>query len=79
MELTKREFWRASRAWNRYYKNWNFGSDEQRSFDIFCKMIKSRHDNSSLFAKPEDHPQYIRQAIKEISSDRLGYNGWGIL
>lgn len=79
MEVTKREFWRASRAWNRYYKNWNFGDSEQRSFDIFCKMIKARHDNSSLFAKPEDHPQYIRQAVKEISSDRLGYNGWGIL
>lgn len=79
MEVTKREFWRASRAWNRFFKNWNFGDSEERSFEIFCKMIKARHDNTPLVAKLEEHPSHIRKAIEKLPADRLGYNGWGIL
>lgn len=78
-EVTKREFWRASRAWNRYYKNWKFGSDEEKSFKVFCNMIKARHDKTPLEAKFEDHPKYIRKAVEAITQDRLGFNGWGIL
>lgn len=78
-KVTMHEFWRASRAWNRYWKNWNFGSTEEESFRIFKDMIKSRHDKSTLTAEFLTHSKYIRREVLNIPPNRLGHSGWGVL
>lgn len=79
-EFTKKEFWRASRAWNRYYKNWNFGSDEEKSFEIFLKMLKARYKDSPYTASALIiHPKHIQQAILDLKPEQFGATGWGLL
>jgi hypothetical protein len=77
-ETTRKEFWRFSRAWSRYFKNWNFGDSEEKSFEIFCKMVSARH-KMTVEAIIDNHPKWIRATVKNITEDKLGHSGFGIL
>lgn len=78
-EFTKKEFWRFSRAYHRYFKSWEFGKDEDASFELFLNMQKSRHDKALYTYKLEDHPKYIREAVKNLTPEQFGYNGFGFI
>lgn len=77
--FTKREFWRFSRAYHRYFKEWTFGNTSNASFKIFINNMSSRYKKAPYTYKLEDHPKYIRQAVQELIPDQFGYNGWGIV
>jgi len=77
-EFTKNEFWRFSRAYYRYFQSWNFGSSIEASFRHFLDMQKGRHDKALYTYKLEDHPKYIREAVKNLSEEQFGSNGFGI-
>jgi hypothetical protein len=73
-EVTKKEFWRFSKAYNRYYGSWEFGSTEEDSFDVFMRMNIGRHDRSPYIAKIEDHPIHIQNAIRNLTPEQFGFN-----
>lgn len=75
-EFTKKEFWRASRAYHRFYKNWNFGSTEDLAFNKFINMLEGRHKKAPYMAILEDHPKSIRDVIKNLTKEQFGYSGW---
>ena len=76
-EFTKKEFWRFSRAYYRYFQSWEFGNNEEDSFRIFLNMQKGRHDKALYTYKLEDHSKYIRDAVKNLSEEQFGYSGFG--
>ncbi len=77
--FTRKEFWRFSRAYNRYFNSWAFGEDEEASFKVFLNMMKGRHDRSPYEYKLEIHPRYIRKAVEELKPEQFGYNGFGLI
>lgn len=77
MEFMKKDFFRMSRAWQRYFKEWKFGSNEDESFEIFLEMMRMRYAKSPHTAKDSTHPKYIREAIKNIQVEQFGFDGWG--
>ena len=79
-EFTKKEFWRAARAWNRYYKDWAFGDSEENSFKYFLGMLEGRYERAPYTANVLDiHPKYIQQAIFDLKPEQFGYSGWGLV
>ena len=78
-DFTKKEFWRFSRAWHRYYNNWQFGSNEKQSFKIFLDGMKGKHHKSPYTYELKDHPKYIREAVKNLTKEQFGHSAWGLL
>ena len=78
-EFTKKEFWRFSRAYNRYFKKWTFGDSEEASFKIFLDMQRGRYNRAPYTYKLKDHSKHIQQAIKELTPEQFGHSGWGLL
>jgi len=76
-EFTKKEFWRFSRAYNRYFKVWTFGNSEEASFKVFLNMMEGRYNRAPYTYKLGDHPKYIREAVKNLQPKQFGFNGWG--
>lgn len=77
--FTKREFWRFSRAYHRYFNSWEFGSSSEKSFVKFLEMMKGRYNRSPYTYKLEDHPKYIREAVKNLTKEQFGFNAWGLV
>lgn len=75
-EFTKKEFWRFSRAYHRFYGDWAFGDTEEDSFNIFLGMQKGRHDRAPYNTKLEEHPKYIRECVKKLKPEMFGLDGW---
>lgn len=75
-EFTRKEFWRFSRAYYRYYKKWSFGGDEEGSFKKFIDMMEGRYRVSPYTADMKTHPKWIRQQIELLKPEQFGYNGW---
>jgi hypothetical protein len=75
-DLVKKEFWRFSRAYYKYFKKWKFGNTEEKSFQLFKDMMKSRHERAPYTYSLKDHPKYIRKAIEELKPEQFAYNGW---
>jgi len=78
-DFTKKEFFRFSRAYHRYFKKWTFGRTERKAFDVFLKMMKGRHDRSPYTYELKDHPKHIREAVRNLTKDQFGLNAWGLL
>lgn len=78
-EFTRKEFWRFSRAFHRYYGEWRFGESEEKSFQVFLDMQKGRYKKAPHTATDETHPIYIRDAIKNLTPDCFGHSGWSIV
>ena len=77
--FTKKEFWRFSRAWNRYCGDWQFGGSEATSFKIFMDGMKGKHDKAPYTYELEDHSKYIKEAVKNLTKDQFGHSAWGLL
>jgi len=75
-EFTKKEFWRFSKAYQRYYGIWKFGSTEKKSFMLFMGMQKGRNNRGIPEYSLDKHPSYIREAVKNLIPEQLGFNGW---
>lgn len=75
-EFTRKEFWRFSRAYHRYFGTWKFGDSEEESFKIFINMQEARYKQSPYTYKLEDHSKYIREAVKNLTPEMFGYSGW---
>jgi len=78
-EFTKKEFFRFSRAYHRYFKKWTFGRTERKAFDVFLKMMKGRHDRAPYTYELKDHPKHIREAVRNLAKDQFGLSAWGLL
>ncbi len=76
-EFTRKEFWRFSQAYHRYFKEWSFGSSPEEAFKVFLGMMKGRYNKAPYTYKLEDHPEFIREAVKNLKPEQFGYNGWG--
>lgn len=77
-DFTRKEFFRMSRAWNRFFGNWEFGNTERGAFKYFMNMERERYD----MAKPcslEMHPECIREVVSKLTPEQFGYDGWGLL
>jgi len=77
--FTKREFWRFSKAYHRYFDEWTFGSNSDKSFRVFLNMMKGRHDKAPYTYKLEDHPKYIKEAVRNLKESQFGHSAWGEL
>ena len=75
-DFQRGEFWRFSKAYHRYFKEWTFGSTKEKAFKTFIGMMKGRF-NRSPYKNFTDHPKYIRDRIINIKEEELGYDGWG--
>jgi hypothetical protein len=75
-ETTKKYFWKSSQAYFKYFGQYPFGDTEEVSFQTFLTMMNGRHDRSPYIAALEDHPKYIREAVKELKPEQFGFNGW---
>jgi len=75
-EFTKKEFWRFSRAYYSFFKEWHFGDSEEKSFEIFINMQKGRYKRAPYTAKIEDHPMWLRKAVEELTSEQCGKDLW---
>lgn len=75
-EFTKKEFYRMSRAYYAYTYDWKFGATEEDAFEIFLKMTRGRYNRSPYEAKLKDYPKYIHEALKNLTPEQFGYNGW---
>lgn len=79
--FTKRELWRFSRAYHRFFGEWTFGSNSEEAFKRFLAMMEGRHDRSpyDYTNNMYDHPKYIRNAVKNLKPSQFGYDGFGML
>ena len=75
-EFTKKEFWRFSRAYHRYFHKWVFGDSEESSFKVFLNMMRSRHQKAPYTYKLKDHSKYIKEAVKDLTKEQFGFNGY---
>ena len=78
-EFTKKEFWRFSRAYNRYFTSTRFGDNEERSFEVFLNMQKARYKEAPYIYNLEDHPVFIREEVKNLTPKQFGFNGWELI
>lgn len=78
-EFTKKEFYRFSRAYERYFHSWEFGTSEEDCLRVFLEMQKGRYDRAPYSYKLEDHPKYIRRDVGDLTKEQFGFNGWGLL
>jgi hypothetical protein len=78
-EFTRKEFWRFSRAYHRYFDKWSFGETEEESFRKFLGMMKGRHDRAPYTYKLGDLPKYIRGAVRDLKKEQFGFNAWGLI
>jgi len=78
-EFTKEEFWRFSRAYQRYYGEWAFGDSEEKSFKKFLNMQKGRHDRAPYTYELETHSKYIRKAVEKLAPEQFGFEAWKLL
>ena len=78
-EFTKEEFWRFSRAYQKYFGEWAFGDSEEKSFQKFLNMQKGRHDRAPYIYKLEDHSKHIRKAVEELTPEQFGFEAWKLL
>lgn len=69
-------FWRFSKAHNRYFGGWQWGSNPTEAYQTFIDMMRGRYKRSRPF---KDHPKYINEKVKKLKSNQFGYNGWGRL
>lgn len=77
--LTKTEFFRFSRAYNRYFNEWKFGDTEEKSFNIFLNNMKSRYIHAPYMYNVESHSKYIREKVRNLTEEQFGFNAWGLL
>lgn len=77
-EFTRKEFWRFSKAYQRFFGSWTFGGSEEDSFQKFMNLQKGRHKNTPYTAKLEDHSKYIRKAVSELTPEQFGHSAWGL-
>jgi hypothetical protein len=75
-DFTRREFWRMSQAYEKYFGSFDFGDSEEASFQKFLNMIKGRHDRSPYTADLSIHSKYIRKEVEELTPEQLGFNCW---
>ena len=78
-DFTRKEFWRFSQAYHRYFKSWQFGDSEEAAFQVFLNMLKGRYNRSPYEYTLEEHPKYIRKAVEELKPEQFGFNAWGLL
>lgn len=78
-EFTRKEFWRFSKAYQRYYGTWRFGGSEEDSFEKFINGMKGRFDNAPYKWKLKDHPIFIREAVENLTLEQFGYNAWSLI
>ena len=78
-ETTRKEFWRFSRAYHRYFNKWTFGETEEKSFDVFWRAMESRHASAPYDTKLEDHPKWIRSAVETINPNLFGHSAWDLV
>lgn len=78
-EVTRKEFWRFSRAYFRYYGAWNFGSTEELAFNTFLTMMKSRHDQAKYEVTVKDHPCWMQEAVHTLNETHFGLNAWNLI
>lgn len=78
-DLAKNEFWRFAKAYQRFFGTWPWGSTKEESFKVFIKMMRGRLERCIYEIKPDAHPKYIQEAVKNITPEQFGYNGWGLL
>jgi hypothetical protein len=78
-DFVRSEFWRFSRAHNRYFGSWRFGDNKEASFKVFLNMMKGRHDRAPYTLKTGDCPKYIEEAVRNLRPGQFGYSGFGML
>lgn len=78
-EFSKKEFWRFSRAYKRYFNDWGFGDTEENSFKKFIQAKRDRYNRATSKATLDTHPVYMRQLVMALTPEQYGYNGWGII
>ena len=78
-EVQAKEFYRFARAWGRTFgKNLFNIQSEEDALREFLKMQVGRYKNSNqVKVKLEDHPRFIQETIKNLTSKQFGFDGWG--
>lgn len=79
-EFSKAEFWRFSKAYYKYFGEYNWGDTEEKAIAIFEEMMRGRLAGRHIYTfSPDEQPSFIREKIKDIKPEEFGYDGWGKL
>lgn len=75
----------AGECWKKYLKAYGKfcnkfqGLSEEEGFKVLTDMIKGRYDKSQFKIKLEEHPKHIRDRVKNLTEEQLGYNLWNLI
>lgn len=82
---TFRDIETARACWRRYLKpfgkfcNKFNGLNDEQGFQVFLDMIKGRQSLANKELRLKDHPVHIRDKVKNITPDKLGYALWNLI
>lgn len=78
-EVEAKEFYRMARAWGRTFGKNMMGIDsEEYALERFLQMQTARYKATKQnVISLEQHPKYIQEAIKNLTPEQFGYDGWG--
>jgi len=76
MEFTKKEFWRFSQAYYRFFREWTFGGTPEDAFQVFLNMTRGRQKRAPYTATLDTHPKWIRSEVAALKKEQYGYDGW---
>ena len=71
---------RFARAWNRYFNNWGDrgGGTAEEAFEAWFKMIETKYKKHALKMDLDNHPRFIKDKLKNLTSDQFGYNAFNL-
>lgn len=72
---------RMERAYHRRFDHWLYSKDgsEKSAYQGWLRMAHGRFNKPQQHIKLEDHPKYVQETIKNLTSDQWGYSGFGNL
>lgn len=79
MEFTAKEFFRFSKAYERFFGTTFWGHSEDESLAKFINMQKTRYPKCRYKFPASSQPRWIMKKVKELTPEQFGYDGWGLL
>lgn len=78
LDVQKAHFFRNARAHKAFFKDSKFGGNsEDESWEFFLNMMRKKYALSDHVATLEELPAQMREPIKNLRPEQLGFNLWG--
>lgn len=72
---------RMDRAYAKYFGHFLYSKDggDESAYEGWLEMVVGRFHKPSRHIKLREHPKYIQDTIRNLTSDQFGYSGFGLL